>query len=332
LFGFLVAVSGAEIFELVGLKGDLGAVVFGVLIANHAKAEELSKAMLSFKDLFLIAFFLSIGLSESATFDAALIGVLVTPLILAKSAFFFGLFTRFGLRSRTALRTSLNLTSYSEFGLIVAAIGVANGWIQSGWLVAIAVALSVSFGLAAVLNAFSEKIYQGYRSLWQRFERDNLIADERPLDLRGAEVVVIGMGGVGTGTYDALRQRFGDTVVGVDTDPVTVRNQCRLGRQVLRGDPTDADFWARIQASHTIDLVMLALPTQATTLAVLDRLAELPFSGRIAAIARFSDHVEELKSAGVHFVFNIYAEAGAGFVSHVMAEFSPGEPVTNRRS
>ena len=31
LFGFLLALGGAEVFELVGLKGDLGALVSGIL-------------------------------------------------------------------------------------------------------------------------------------------------------------------------------------------------------------------------------------------------------------------------------------------------------------
>ncbi|MGD2167460.1 MAG: cation:proton antiporter, partial [Gammaproteobacteria bacterium] len=149
LYGFLLAMAGAEIFELVGLKGDLGALVFGVMVASHARADELSKVMLSFKDLFLIGFFLSIGLSEAVTLDAALIGIAITPLIFAKSALFFDLFARFRLRARTSLRASLNLTNYSEFGLIVAAVGASNGWIESQWIVVIAVALSMSFAVAA---------------------------------------------------------------------------------------------------------------------------------------------------------------------------------------
>jgi predicted Kef-type K+ transport protein len=320
LYGFLLALSGAEIFEFAGLKGDLGALVLGVLMASHVKAEELAKAMLSFKDLFLIGFFLSIGLSEPATLDAALIGLALTPLIFLKSALYFGVLTRFRLRARTALRTSMDLTNFSEFGLIVAAIGVTNGWLASDWLVVLSVALSASFGVAAVLNTVSEETYAKFRSFWRQFQRDVLIDDDQLLDLGGARVVVIGMGGVGSGAYDTLRRQFGDKVVGVDIDPVTVRNQQALGRNVLRGDPTDADFWDRIQASHTLELLMLALPKQSTSLAVLERLRDLPFTPKVAAIARFPDEVEELKSIGADAVFNMYSEAGAGFVNHVMSE------------
>lgn len=118
---------------MVGLKGDVGALVVGVLISSHAKAEEMVETMLGFKDLFLLGFFLSIGLSGEPTLQTLALGVLITPFVFLKSSLFFALLTGFKLRARTALMASLNLTNYSEFGLIVAAIGVANGWIDCGF-------------------------------------------------------------------------------------------------------------------------------------------------------------------------------------------------------
>ncbi|HSS62953.1 MAG TPA: cation:proton antiporter, partial [Gammaproteobacteria bacterium] len=59
LYGFLLAMGGAELFELVELKGGLGALVLGLLISTHPKADEMAKTMLGFKDLFLLGFFLS---------------------------------------------------------------------------------------------------------------------------------------------------------------------------------------------------------------------------------------------------------------------------------
>ena len=292
----------------------------GVLGASHAKAEELAKGMRNFMDLFLVGFFLSIGISQPLAMEPVIIGLAIVPLVFIKSALFFGILTRFRLRARTALSASINLTNYSEFGLIVAAIGVANGWINSDWLIVLAIGLSVSFAIAAALSTISEKIYTHYRALWKRFQRDKLIADDRLLDLGGATIAVIGMGGIGTGAYDTLRSHHGDTVVGVDIDPVTARNQRALGRNVLRGDPSDADFWDRVQASHTLELVMLALPNQSTTLAVVDRLADAEFTGKVAAVAKFEDEVEALKSAGATTVLNMYAEAGLVFVAHVINE------------
>lgn len=319
LYGFLLAMGGAEIFELVGLKGDLGALVLGVLIANHRKADELAKTMLSFKDLFLLGFFLSIGLSSQPTLETVLTGALIVPFVFLKSVLFFGLLTGFKLRARTSLLASLNLTNFSEFGLIVAAIAVANGWIENEWLIVIAIALSLSFVIAAGLNTVSHQLYTRHRTTWKRLQRANLLAEDRLFDIEGATIAVIGMGGIGTGTYDKMRETHGDTVVGVDIDPVTVRNQLSTGRNVLLGDPSDADFWDRTQATHTLKVVMLVLPKFTANLAVLEQLKSTSFAGRVAAIAKFPDEVEVLKQAGANTVFNFYTEAGAGFAAHIIA-------------
>lgn len=320
LYGFLLALGGAEIFELVGLKGDLGALVLGVLIANDPKAEEMAKTMLGFKDLFLLGFFLSIGMSGPLTFETVAIAALITPLVFFKSALFFGLLTGFKLRARTALLATVNLTNFSEFGLIVAAIGVANGWIANEWLIVIAIALSLSFAISAGLNKIAHQLYARHRPIWRRLQTSERLADDRLVDIDGATIAVIGMGGVGTGAYDKMRDLYDETVVGIDIDPVTVRNQQATDRRVLLGDPSDADFWDRVQATHTLKLVMLALPNLNTNLAVLRELKASAFTGSIAATAKFADEVEALEQAGATTVFNIYTEAGAGFATHVVAQ------------
>ena len=331
LYGFLLAVGGAEIFELVGMKGDLGALLFGILIATHAKAEEMAKAMLSLKDLFLLGFFLSVGLSGQPSLELFLIAVIITPFAFLKSALFFATLTRFRLRARTSLLAAVNLTNYSEFGLIVAAIGVANGWLDNEWMIVIAIALSLSFVISSGLNTVSHELYTRFRPTWQWFQKDKLIADDQLLDFGGATIAIIGMGEVGTGAYDTMRQRYGETVVGVDIDPVTAKSQRSKGRTVLLGDPGDADFWDRVQTSHTLKLVMLTLPKLNATIAVLDRLKEASFTGDVAATARFRDDVELLKRAGASTVFSVLTEAGVGFASQVTNEFPAlgnGAPLT----
>jgi predicted Kef-type K+ transport protein len=318
LYGFLLALGGAEIFELVGLKGDLGAIVAGVMMSSHIKADELSKNMLGFKDLCLLGFFLSIGLSGPPSFETLMVASLLTPFIFLKSALFFGLLAAFKLRAHTTFFASLNLTNFSEFGLIVAAIGVSNGWLGIEWLIVLAIAMSLSFAVAACLNTLNLVIYSARRAFWTRLQRVERLPDDRPFDIQGAKVAIIGMGGIGTGTYDRMREVHGETVVGVDIDPRTVGNQRATGRNVLAGDPGDADFWDRMQATHTIELVMLALPNLNTNLAVLVQLKAADFTGKVAAMAKFQDEADALTKAGATTVFNVYTEAGAGFAAHVL--------------
>ena len=327
LYGFLLALGGAGAFELVGLKGDLGALVVGVLVAGHDRTDELAKTMLGFKDLFLLGFFLSIGVSGPLTTEVVLIGAAVTPLVFFKSALFLGLLAGFKLRARTSLLASLNLTNFSEFGLIVAAVGVATGWIDSFWLSVIAVAFSLSCGIAAGVNSVADRIYRKYRTTWDRLQRRERLADDQLLDTGEARILILGMGRIGAGAYEAMRRRHVETVVGVDVDPQTVRNRQSAGFNVLLGDPSDADFWDRVQGMNTVELAMLALPNLSASLAVLDQLRAASFSGLIAATAKFHDEIEPLEQAGASVVFNVYEGAGSGFAAHVAArDTTPPSP------
>ena len=325
LYGLVLALGGAEVFELVGLKGDIGALVLGVLIAGHSKADDLAKTMLGFKDLFLLGFFLSIGLYGPLTMQVVLAGAAITPFVILKSVLFFVLLTRFKLRARTSLLASLNLTNFSEFGLIVIAISAANGWIDGHWLIVIAIALSLSCVVSAGLNVAAHRIYDQYRIAWSRFQRPERLADDGLLDIGGATVVIIGMGRIGTAAYDHMHQTYSDSVVGVDLDSETVRHHQSAGRVVLLGDPGEADFWERVQATHTLKMVMLALPNITANLAVLDQLKAASFEGEIAATVRYHDEIEPLEKAGASIVFNVYSEAGTGFSEHISARFPPQE-------
>ena len=317
LYGFFLALGGAELFELVGVKGDLGALAMGVLISTHPKASEMAKTLLGFKELFLVGFFLGIGLSGSLTLQSLIVGALLVPFIFFKSALFFALLTRFKLRARTALMSSLNLTNYSEFGLIVVAVGAANGWVGGEWLIVIAVALSLSFVVSAPLNMHGESLYLQFRDFWRGFQGEARFRDDQEIEHHGASIAVMGMGRVGTGAYDRMHEIYGDTVFGVDANAATVATHCQQGRKVVQGDPTDADFWDRVKREHSVELVMLTLPNLEANLEILRNLKRFGFSGQVAALAQFADEEALLKEAGAAAVFNLYAEAGLGFADHV---------------
>jgi glutathione-regulated potassium-efflux system ancillary protein KefC len=318
LYGIILALGGAEVFELVGLKGDLGALVLGTLIAGHPRSDELNKTMMGFKDLFLLGFFLSIGVGGIPTPGMIAFALLLVPLVLLKSGLFFMLFSRFRLRARTSVLAGRNLSQFSEFGLIVVAVSTTNGWLPEEWLIILSLVVAFSFILAAVAIRPGDKVYSGHREFWQRFQATDLMADEQPIDISDAHIVIVGMGGVGSGAYDHMNARFPGRVAGVDIAPESVRRQQEAGRRVLLGDPADADFWDRVHLPQHVEMIMLTLPKLKPSLAVLRQLRASNYTGPVAAVARYYDEIPRLEECGATLVFNIYTEAGTGFAEHVM--------------
>lgn len=317
LFGLAVALGGAQAFDLVGIKGDLGALILGMLLAGHRNTGELAKALLGFKDVFLVSFFLSIGLKGIPGTEALLIALLLVALITLKSTLYFWLLARWRLRTRSAFLAAVSLSNYSEFGLIVAAIGAANGWLADAWLTAIAIALALSFIAAAPLNSAAHALYVWARPRLVRFQHPQRLPEEEEIDLGAATVLIFGMGRIGTGAYTALCEQSGERVVGLDQVSEVVQQHRAAGREVLHASATDADFWSRLKLNHgTIRLVMLAMPQCHENVFAARQLRKFGYTGRIAAIAKYEDDGLALRRAGVHSVFNLYAEAGSGFAEH----------------
>ena len=153
LFGIVMAlVPGYALFSAVGLKGDLGALIVGVLLASHPASSELARSLFHIKELLLVGFFVSIGLTGLPDLPTVGVAVLMVLLLPFKGAWYVLLLTRLNLRYRTAILAGLGLMNYSEFGLIVVSVGVSAGLLAPAWLVEMSIAVALSFVVSALLN------------------------------------------------------------------------------------------------------------------------------------------------------------------------------------
>ncbi|MBT8144834.1 MAG: cation:proton antiporter, partial [Gammaproteobacteria bacterium] len=239
LFGAVMAIgAGGWLFHLVGLSHELGALALGAVLAEHKRAQELSNAIWSLKEFLLIGFFLSIGLSGLPTVETLLLALVVTALLPIKAILFFFLLLGFGLRARTSYLAALGLASYSEFGLIIAAVATESGLIDAQWLVFAALIVALSFAIGAPLNRYAHHLFEGLEKRLERLERKQRHPDDSPISFGSAEMAVIGMGRAGTGAYDYLRDQ-GHNVVGIDNDPAKIESHRAEGRKVVFGDLED---------------------------------------------------------------------------------------------
>lgn len=312
LAGGFLAFSGAELFELLGLKAHLGALVMGVLLSKDDKAAELTKSLLAFKDIFLIGFFLSIGFTAIPTLSMLGAAAIIAVALPFKAALFFIWLTRLKLRSRTSFLTALSLANYSEFGLIVCSVAVTQGLLAKEWLVIMALSMSLSFVFSSILNTKSHSLYARWYLFLKRFERPERLPEDEFNQPSEAAVLVIGMGRVGTGAYEALHDDMQIGVCGIDMDINRVEEHCLKGRNVIFADAEDPDFWAQVNLQD-IKLIMFSMPNHLDILEAEKQIQQVGYQGRTASIARYEDEKEQLLRAGIDEVFNVYSKAGTGF-------------------
>ena len=325
LFGIAMAFGGYALFEAVDVKGDLGALLIGAFLATHPLAGEISKRLLGFKDLLLVGFFLSIGMSGTLSLSVVLVALGLSLLVILKVTLFFVLFTRFKMRARTSVLSSLALANYSEFGLIVCAIAVSNGWLTEDWLIIIALALTMTIIAAVPINMRATNLYGSIKQIARKFESRTPLPEDAPVGIGEAKILVVGMGRLGTGVYDTLKVDYGDLLIGVDSDADIVAQHKTVGRNVIRADATEDEFWEYASDSR-IEIVILALREHAEKLGVAHMIQRKNEQVKIFTVAGHYEEVEELKETGVHTALDLYSEAGAGLGQEVI-KYCKAEPV-----
>ncbi len=324
LFGLVLAlVVGGHGFEYLGLSSELGALLLGVLLVGHPKAEELSESLWSLKEVLLVGFFLQIGLLGWPSPEILGGAVVLTLLLPLKAALFFFVLLVFRLRARTAFLTALVLASYSEFALIVVKFMVENGQLSANWLVLLAITVALSFVVAAPFNRLAHTLFERFEHKLNRFERVERHPDEQPVSLGSTQILILGMGHTGAAAYDFLKKRQNVPgvhevmmVSGIDSDVSKVERHIHQGRRVVYADAEDPGFWHRLRLGD-LRAVILAMADPGAKQIAAKQLRKHGFQGLIGAISQYPEEEERLKTAGVDMTFLAYDEVGVGLAEHV---------------
>ncbi|MGB5347492.1 MAG: cation:proton antiporter [Woeseia sp.] len=312
LFGAVLALAaGGWVFETLGLSSELGALVLGTLLSDHRRAQELSDAIWGLKEFLLIGFFLSIGLSGPPTSETLLLAAVATLLLPLKTALFFWLLLRFGLRARSGFVAALGLTSYSEFGLIVTSNATQAGMLDSQWLVGAAVVVALSFAVSAPLNRIAHELFERFEHWLIRFEAERRHPDDTPVSLGDTDIVIIGMGRTGTGAYDYLRDQ-GRRVTGIDNDPAKIERHLARGRRVNYGDLEDPDLCDLLN-NRDISAILLAVPELGAKLFACRQLRKRGFEGLLSATYLHDEERDKIVESGCNVTHSYFTEAGTGF-------------------
>ena len=149
------ATYGTNFHMAVG--SGMAALIAGASIANLPSSTEIITKVATVKDFFITLFFVALGISipMPESIDVIILAVALAVLaILARQFIFFPLFYFTGVDQRNAEVSSIRLAQISEFGLVIAFLGVKLGHLSP--------ALTSSVIFAFVITALATPLMYGH--------------------------------------------------------------------------------------------------------------------------------------------------------------------------
>jgi len=323
IFGFFATfITGSLAFYIIGIKPDLGALIMGMVLVDHPKADELYDRMMSYKDFFLVAFFISVGLTANLTMNLLYITMLLIPFIFVKGMLFFTALSRFNMRSRTAFLSALSLSNFSEFALITGVTGYNAGWLPADWIIIFALLMSISFILSSPANTHAHRLFDAFRPWLMRLNTQKYTIDVEPASIGNAEYLLVGFGSIGKPAYTYLHDALKAQVIAVDYNHDIVAENRQKGMNIIWGDTTNSVFWDTVDFSR-LKVVLLAMSDVQSNLNTLTEILKMKnrtFS--IAAFSNFDDEAKMLLDKKVDYVYNYKLYRGEDFAEQVFHRFT----------
>jgi len=277
---------------------------------------------MSYKDFFLIGFFINIGLTGIPDWRMIFIALILLIFIFFKGGLFLIIFSRYRIRARTAFLSSIGLANFSEFGLITGLVGVQMGILSNEWLLMIAVLMSFSFLLASPLNNNAHHIFNNIKTILLKLNKNKICVDEEPVSLGDANYLIVGMGRTGLPAYKYIDTQYRGKVIGIDYDHELIYKLQDQKINALWGDSTDSIFWDNVDLTE-IETILFTMNDHASNINSIKECLKFPDRQfKVGVICHFSDERKHFEDLNVDYIFDYQTHLGTDFAHGFLTEMN----------
>ncbi|MCE2509729.1 MAG: monovalent cation:proton antiporter-2 (CPA2) family protein [Alphaproteobacteria bacterium] len=313
--------------EQVGISMALGAFLAGMMLAETEYRHHVAADIQPLRAIFLGLFFMTVGMLIDLPFileNLAVVGVLVTTILLVKTFFITLLCRAFAYPWFRSLRVGLLLAQGGEFAFVLFAAGMQGGVLPEATAQLLLAAVSLTMALTpllALLGAWLSK------AMVAAPEPELEEISEETERLRG-HVIIAGFGRQGQ-TVARLLTEQGIPYIAVDMDAQNVAVWRAQELPVFFGDVSRRDVLQAAGASRALAALIAVSGVQAAeqTLAQLRRhFPELP----IVVRAHDYRHGRALEAAGATAAVSETMEASLQLAGTVLRASGASEEDINR--
>lgn len=313
----------AGIFSYIGFSMEIGSLLAGVILSTSPYATEISSKIRPLRDFFLIIFFIILGLSIQVSEISEIIipalvlsglSLLLKPLIIM----FFG--RLFKYTKRTNFLVGSALSQISEFSLIVGALGLSLGQINSLTFNTIILSLLITIFLSSYAITYSGGIYNKFSGLLSIFESKK-IRKENKIKLQ-YDTILFGYNRIGFSILNSLKKMKRKYIV-VDFNPDIISKLNKFGIPAIYGDVYDQDFLDDLNLPN-LSLVVSTIPEVETNELLIETIREVNEKAIIILRAHTIEDAMKLYDRGANYVLTPHF-LGGEFVARMINHEKSGE-------
>lgn len=323
LFAIAWAVALGALGAHLGFSKEVGAFLAGVSLASTPYREVIGSRLVSLRDFLLLFFFIDLGAGlELTTLGAQLVPAFILSLfvLIGNPLIVMSILGFMGYRKRTGFLAGLTVAQISEFSLILGALGLSLGHIDTDTMGLITLVGLITISASTYMILYSHPLYEKVSPWLGMFERKRAYREES-VDLatgeNGVDIILFGLGRFGSRFASELRQR-GHRVLGVDFDPDLVSQQEGNGYAVRYGDAEDPEFLASLPLTQ-VSWVLCSVREMPVNLTLLHGLRNYSYKGCVAVTAHTIADAKQLRQAGANQVLMPYADAAVEAVDKLFA-------------
>jgi Kef-type K+ transport system membrane component KefB len=284
-----------------GFSLAIGAFVAGIVLSSSAYRHEIMGKAKPVKDFFLVLFFVALGtLLTFADLGAQLklVALLLVTAVVMKPIIVFFVRKAFKYDNRISFLISVALAQISEFSLILAMAGVAQGAIPPDFMTGAVIATLISMMLTVYLIKYDEQLYALAKPL--------LAPIERLFGLRKGEhhhahqahkpaIIIFGINNVSAEAIEALAERKGLLVV--EQNPKKTIPYRERGIDIICSDAYNIDLYEEHIDFSEVKTVVSVIADTNTNLFILKKMRQ--HKGVVSIIAASTeDEGRQLYKAG----------------------------------
>lgn len=299
-----IALTAGALTHIMGLSAAMGAFMAGIMLGESEYRHQIEIDIRPFRDVFMGLFFITIGIQLNVSmlpdiWPQALLLLLV--LVVGKGLLVVAISRTMGYENAVAVRTALVLAQGGEFGFALLALALNRGLLSAQDSQAILAAIIASMIIAPLLirenGNIARRLYTASYLKQHQARAKNIFHASR--ELRN-HVIIVGYGRIGQNLASFLRQQ-GIEYVGLDLDPIIVREAYEAGERVYYGDATHISMLRAAGVKRAKAMIITSTDSHGAGKIIQAAHARNP---RLPIIVRTEDdlYLEELEQAGAYRV------------------------------